>query len=95
MKRLALATLLLLGGALSAHADNDIYDNTMKQARNDDALHADTARFAIRSSARRRTALRPRGPTNAACSPAAGASITRCASAPAASTCIPIPIIPA
>jgi hypothetical protein len=43
MKRLALIALLLLGGALNAHADNDIYGNTMKQARDDDALHADTA----------------------------------------------------
>jgi hypothetical protein len=43
MKRLALIAVLLLGGALNAHADNDIYDNTMKQARDDDALHADTA----------------------------------------------------
>jgi hypothetical protein len=43
MKRLALIALLLLGGALSADADNDIYDNTMKQAGGDDALHGDTA----------------------------------------------------
>jgi hypothetical protein len=41
MKRLALITLLLLGSALNAHADNDIYNNTLKQARGDDALHAD------------------------------------------------------
>ncbi len=43
MKRLGLVMLLLLGGALNAHADNDIYDNTMKRARGDDALHVDTA----------------------------------------------------
>jgi hypothetical protein len=43
MRRLALIAVLLLGGALNAHADNDIYDNTLKQARGDDALHADTA----------------------------------------------------
>jgi hypothetical protein len=43
MKRLALATLLLPGSALGAHADNDVYNNTMKRARGDDALHADNA----------------------------------------------------
>jgi hypothetical protein len=43
MKRLALITALLLGSALSAHADNDIYNNTLKQARGDGALHTDTA----------------------------------------------------
>ena len=43
MKRLGLIAVLLLGGALSAHADNDIYYNTLKQARGDDALHVDTA----------------------------------------------------
>ena len=43
MKRLALIAVLLLGGALDARADNDIYDNIQKQARGDDALHADTA----------------------------------------------------
>jgi hypothetical protein len=42
MKRLALVTLLLLGGALSAHADNDVYDNVTKHERGDDALQADT-----------------------------------------------------
>jgi hypothetical protein len=43
MKRLGLMALLLLGGVLNAHADNDIYNNTLKQARGDDALHADIA----------------------------------------------------
>jgi hypothetical protein len=43
MKRLGLMALLLLGGVLSAHADNDVYNNTMKQSRGDDALHADNA----------------------------------------------------
>ncbi|MBU6462049.1 MAG: hypothetical protein KGK01_18580 [Bradyrhizobium sp.] len=38
----ALITLLLLGSALNAQADNDIYNNTLKQARGDDALHVDT-----------------------------------------------------
>jgi hypothetical protein len=43
MKRLALVTLLLLGSALSAQADNDIYNNVSKQKRGDDALQADTS----------------------------------------------------
>jgi hypothetical protein len=43
MKRLALVTLLLLGAALSAHADNDVYDNMSKHPRSDDALQADTS----------------------------------------------------
>jgi hypothetical protein len=43
MKRLGLIAVLLLGGVLYAHADNDIYNKTLKQARGDDALHADTA----------------------------------------------------
>lgn len=42
MKRIALVTLLLLGGALSAHADNDVYDNIRKQPRSDEVLQADT-----------------------------------------------------
>ena len=41
MKRLVLITALLLGGAVSAYADNDVYYNTLKQPRGDDALHAD------------------------------------------------------
>ena len=43
MKRLALVTLLLLGGALNAQADNDIYNNITKQQRGDDVLQADTS----------------------------------------------------
>ena len=43
MKRTALVILLQLGGAAAAHADNDIYNNILKQPRGDDALHADTA----------------------------------------------------
>ena len=43
MKRLALIIMLLLGGAINAHADNDIYNNILKQPRGDDALHADSA----------------------------------------------------
>ncbi len=42
MKRLSLAALLLLGGALSAHADNDVYNNTTRHRRGDDVLQADT-----------------------------------------------------
>lgn len=43
MKRLLVTAALLLGGAINAHADNDIYNNALKQPRGDDALHADTA----------------------------------------------------
>jgi hypothetical protein len=43
MKRLLVTAALLLGGAINAHADNDIYKNALKQPRGDDALHADTA----------------------------------------------------
>jgi hypothetical protein len=42
MKRLALVTLLLLGGALNAQADNDVYDNITKHPRSDEVLQADT-----------------------------------------------------
>jgi hypothetical protein len=43
MKRLALVTLLLLGGAPNAHADSDVYNNIAKRPRGDDALQADTS----------------------------------------------------
>ena len=43
MKRLGLIAILLLGGAIHAHADNDVYTNILKQRRGGDALHADTA----------------------------------------------------
>jgi hypothetical protein len=43
MKRLSLVTLLLLGGVLNAHADNDVYTNISKQRRGDDALQVDTS----------------------------------------------------
>jgi hypothetical protein len=43
MKRLALIAVLLLGGALSAHADNDTYNNITKYPRGDNALQADTS----------------------------------------------------
>ena len=43
MKRLLLVALLLSGSAIGAQADNDIYKNTLKQPRGDDALQADGA----------------------------------------------------
>jgi hypothetical protein len=43
MKRLALITLLLLGGALNAQADSDIYSNTTRHRRSDAVLQADTS----------------------------------------------------
>jgi hypothetical protein len=43
MRRLSLVTLLLLGGALNAHADNDAYNNITRHRRGDDALQADTS----------------------------------------------------
>lgn len=42
MKRMALAILLMLAGAAAAHADNDLYDNILKQRRDINALQADT-----------------------------------------------------
>ena len=42
MKRLSLVALLLLGGALNAYADNDVYSNITKHRRSDDVLQADT-----------------------------------------------------
>jgi hypothetical protein len=42
MKRLSLVAMLLLGSALSAHADKLIYDNITKHPRSDDVLNADT-----------------------------------------------------
>jgi hypothetical protein len=43
MKRLGLVTLLLLGSALSARADNDVYNNITRHPRGDDVLQADTS----------------------------------------------------
>jgi hypothetical protein len=43
MKRLSLVTLLLLGGALNAYADNDVYNNVARHRRSDDVLQADTS----------------------------------------------------
>jgi hypothetical protein len=43
MRRLSLVTLLLLGGALNAHAGNDVYNNITRYPRSDDALRADTS----------------------------------------------------
>jgi hypothetical protein len=42
MKRLSLVALLLLGSALGAQADNDVYNNITRHPRSDDALQADT-----------------------------------------------------
>jgi hypothetical protein len=42
MKRLILVALLLLGSALNAQADNDVYNNITKHPRGDDALQIDT-----------------------------------------------------
>jgi hypothetical protein len=43
MKRFSLVTLLLLGSALNAYADNDVYNNITKHRRGDDVLQADTS----------------------------------------------------
>jgi len=43
MKRMILAAALILAGALSAHADTDIYYDTTGRHRGDDLLHVDTA----------------------------------------------------
>ena len=42
MKRLALVMLLLLGGALSAKADNVVYNNITRHPRSDAVLQTDT-----------------------------------------------------
>jgi hypothetical protein len=42
MRRLSLIAMLLLGGVLNAHADTDIYNNTMRRARSYNTLQADT-----------------------------------------------------
>ena len=42
IKNVCLAAVLLLGGVLSAQADNDVYNNTLKQPRGDAALQVDT-----------------------------------------------------
>jgi hypothetical protein len=41
MKRYVVASLLLLGTVIAAHADNSIYDDIRKQHRGDDVLNAD------------------------------------------------------
>ena len=43
MKCLSLVAALLLGGVLSAQADNDVYNNTLKQPRGNAALQVDTS----------------------------------------------------
>jgi hypothetical protein len=42
IKNVSLVAVLLLGGVLSAQADNDVYNNTLKQPRGDAALQTDT-----------------------------------------------------
>jgi hypothetical protein len=42
MKHAVMAALLLVGGVLNAHADNDVYNNTTKHDRSDTELHTDT-----------------------------------------------------
>jgi hypothetical protein len=41
MKR-SLIAVLLVGGTLNAHADNDVYDNITRHPRGDDVLQVDT-----------------------------------------------------
>ncbi len=43
MKRLSLVAVLLLGSAINAHADNDVYNSTTRHRRGDDVLQADTS----------------------------------------------------
>jgi hypothetical protein len=42
MKRAVIVALALIGGALKAHADSDVYNTTTKYARSDAELHAAT-----------------------------------------------------
>jgi hypothetical protein len=42
MKRVSLIAMLLLGGTLNPHADNDVHDNITGQPRGHDVLRADT-----------------------------------------------------
>jgi hypothetical protein len=42
-KHLGLIAALLIGGAISAHADTDIWTNVLKQKRGDDALNVDSS----------------------------------------------------
>jgi hypothetical protein len=58
---LALVTLLLRGGAPSAQAGNDVYDNIAKHPRHDKVLQPIPA-IVRKHRARRRTARRPRRP---------------------------------
>jgi len=51
MKRPLLAAVLLVGGVLGAHADNDTYTNIRRQARGDAELHVDVAACAARFGA--------------------------------------------
>jgi hypothetical protein len=93
MKRLSLIAMLLLGSAINAHADNDVYNNALKQPRGDDALHADTAICDAQFGAPRNGVPTSRA-YRAACARMAGASAIRSASARSATIAIPIPTIP-
>lgn len=42
-ERLGFIAALLIGSAIPAHADTDIWNNMLKQQRGDDALHVDSA----------------------------------------------------
>ena len=65
----------------SAHADNDIYNNTLKQPRGDDALHADTAICDAQFGAPQNGTPTSRAIQALHARRAAGASATPCASA--------------
>ena len=43
MKRLGLVAMLVLTSALSAHADNDVYNNITRHPRGDEVLQFDTS----------------------------------------------------
>ena len=93
MKRLVLIALLLSGSAMSAHADNDIYNNILKQRRGDDALHADGAICDAEVGAPQNGQVTSRQ-YSAACSAMAGASATPSANARSPMTAIPTLTIP-
>jgi hypothetical protein len=43
MQRLSVVALFLLGSALNAYADSDVYNNITRHPRGDDVLQADTS----------------------------------------------------
>ena len=85
--------MLLLGGTLNAHADNDVYDN-ITNIRAAMTCCRPLPIIARRCLARRKAVRRPRRPTKAACADGDGATVTRCASAQRETACTPTPIIP-